>query len=606
VTFALFAPHGALPLKINISENKSLVYYTSLPGSKTVATRYSPLARLDIVKASAIRYLPGLSIGYTGTIPSQSLLISDADSISTLNRFGEPDELRCYDYVTSALPYHLLSAPRVCIIGAGGGSDVAQALSLGAAGITAVEMNRQIIGLLKGRFSDMVSDIYNYPAVKTVIAEGRNFLQTTNERFDIVQISLLDSFAAAAAGLYSLNESHLYTVEAIGKALDRLAPGGLLSITRPLKTPPRDSLKMVATIAQALRAGGIKAPGEHIIMIRSWATATVIASGQPLQPTLIERAGEFCRQRSFDLVYLPGIQANEVNRFHLLDEPVYYNAVSNILSGRREEFYRNYAYNIRPATDNQPYFFDFLKLRAIPHMVRSFAGRWLPYSEWSYFILIVTLVQAAIVSFLLILLPLFLARPIKTVAAGKMSVCGYFLLLGLAYMFLEMAFIHKMSLLLGSAVFGVAVTLIGFLVFSGCGSLFSRYLIRAAGRRILFAVTAVVITGLIQIAIFHFAFDQLIEFSLPLRLCSVLFIVAPMAFFMGIPFPTVISDLGSRCRALVPWGWGINGFASVTAAVMGSCLTISLGFNLLALIALCCYIFAWLVWRKICGEITKP
>ncbi|MHC4359767.1 MAG: spermidine synthase [Planctomycetota bacterium] len=452
VTFALFAPHGAIPLKINISENKSLVYYTSLPDSKTVTTGYSPLARLDIVRAPAIRYLPGLSIGYAGTIPDQALLVSDADGISTLNRFDHPDELRCYGYVTSALPYHLFSGPRVCIIGAGGGSDVAQALSLGAAEITAVEMNRQIIGLLKGRFSDMVSNIYNHPTVKAVVAEGRNFLQTTNDRFDIIQISLLDSFAAAAAGLYSLNESHLYTVEAIGKALDRLTPGGLLSITRPLKTPPRDTLKMVATIAQALRSRDVKTPGEHIIVIRSWATATVIASALPLQPPLIEMAREFCRQRRFDLVYLPGIQASEVNRFHLLDEPFYHNAVTSILGDRRQEFYKNYVYNIRPATDNRPYFFDFLKLRAIPHMIRSFAGKWLPYSEWSYFILIVTLIQAAIVSFLLILLPLFLAKPIKTIAAGKTSVCGYFLLLGFAYMFLEMAFIHKMTLLLGSAV----------------------------------------------------------------------------------------------------------------------------------------------------------
>jgi hypothetical protein len=606
VTFTLFAPHGAIPLKINISENKSLVYYTSLPNSQTVTTSYSPLARLDIVNAPAIRYLPGLSIGYAGTIPSQALLISDADGISTLNRFDHPGELRCYDYVTSALPYHLLSGPRVCIIGSGGGSDVAQALSLGAAEITAVEMNRQIIGLLKGRFSDMVSNIYNRPIVKAVAAEGRNFLQTTNDRFDIIQISLLDSFNAAAAGLYSLNESHLYTVEAIGKALDRLTPVGLLSITRPLKTPPRDTLKMVATIAQALRTRHVKTPGEHIIVIRSWATATVIASALPMPPTLIEMAREFCLRRSFDLVYLPGIQANEINRFHLLDEPFYYNAVTSLLGRHPEEFYKNYAYNIRPATDNRPYFFDFLKLRAIPHIIRSFAGRWLPYSEWSYFILIVTLVQAVVVSLLLILLPLFLAKPIKTVAAGKTSVCGYFLLLGLAYMFLEMAFIHKMTLLLGSAVFGVAVTLIGFLVFSGCGSLFSRYLIRAEGRRISIAVAAIVIAGLTQIAIFHFAFDWLIEFSRPVRLGLGLFIVAPLAFFMGIPFPTAIADLGTRCRALVPWAWGINGFASVAAAVMGTCLTISLGFNLLALTALCCYIFAWLVSRKICGDIIKP
>jgi len=600
--FVLFMPRGFIGLKVRLSENKSLVYYSALPNSKILATRYSPLARLDIIQAPAIRYVPGLSIGYDGKICEQALLISDADGISTINRFEQLEDLQCYDNITSALGYHLFVGANVCIIGAGGGSDVAQAIYLGAGQVTAVEMNPQIIELLEGRFSELASDIFKRPKVKTVIAEGRNFLQTTKDRFDIIQISLLDSFTAAVAGLYALNESNLYTVEAISKALDRLTADGLLSITRTLKTPPRDSLKMLATVAQALRRRGVSQPGGHIIMIRSWATATIVVSPTVLPASAVSVARRFCDQRRFDLVYLPGIQTEDANRFHVLAAPAYYAGAGEILGASAERFYKDYAYQIQPATDDRPYFFDFFKLRALPQMIRQMPHNWLPYSEWGYLILLVTLAQAVVVSILFVLVPLAFARPLKSAPSGKPAVLAYFLLLGFAYMFLEMGFIQKMTLLIGDPVFGVAVTLAGFLVFSGCGSLVSARLIRSGARRIRIAVIAIIIVGVIEINLLKFGFDWLVGFSRVWRIGLGLAICAPLAFFMGMPFPTALAELSKRNQALVPWAWGINGFASVTAAVLGTCLAISLGFTLPALIALCGYFLAGLISGRICSH----
>ncbi len=601
-TFALFMPQGLIGLKVRLSENKSLVYYSALPNAKILTTSYSPLARLDIIQAPAIRYVPGLSIGYNGKICEQALLISDADGISTINRFEQLEDLQCYDSITSALSYHLIDEANVCIIGAGGGSDAAQAIYLGASQVTAVEMNPQIIELLEGRFSELASDIFKRPKVKTVIAEGRNFLQRTDERFDIIQISLLDSFTAAVAGLYALNESHLYTVEAISKALDRLGPNGLLSITRTLKTPPRDSLKMLATVAQALRRRGVSQPGDHIIMIRSWATATIVVSPAVLPASAVSTVRRFCEERRFDLVYLPGIQTKDANRFHVLAEPAYYAGAGKILGASAEKFYEDYAYNIQPATDDRPYFFDFFKLRALPQMIRQMPHNWLPYSEWGYLILMVTLAQAVVVSILFVLVPLAFARPLKSAPTGKPAVLAYFLLLGFAYMFLEMGFIQKMTLLIGDPVFGVAVTLAGFLVFSGCGSLVSARLIRSGARRIRIAVIAIIIVGVIEINLLKFGFDWLVGFSRVWRIGLGLAICAPLAFFMGMPFPTALAELSKRNQALVPWAWGINGFASVTAAVLGTCLAISLGFTSLALIALSGYFLAGLISGRICSH----
>jgi len=600
---ATFSPVGPLELKINISEHKSLLWYRELPEARISATGYSPLGRLDCVQAPTIRHFPGLSIAYQGGLPQQMLIISDADGISAVNRFEHLSELDCYDYMTSALGYHLLSEPNVCVIGAGGGSDVVQALSLGASKVTAVEMNSQIIALVRDEFDEFASGLYGRDDVKVVAAEGRSFLQTTGEYFDIINISLLDSFSASAAGLYALNESHLYTIEAVEQALLRLRPNGLLSITRVLKTPPRDSLKMLATIAEALRSAEIVDPSEHIIMIRSWATATIVVSPQPFSEVQIEKARKFARERSFDLVHLVGIKPNDVNQFHELEEgPVYYSIARQILSGEHESLYRNYAYNIRPATDDRPYFFDFFKWKSLPRMIRTMGRQWLLFSEWGHLVLAATLVQAVCASGLFILLPLLVAKPIRAVQTLKLPTLTYFLLLGLAYMFLEMAFIQKMTLLIGHPVFGVAVTLLGFLLFSGCGSLASGYLFKSPkeiSRLIPIAVLAIIIVGLAEITLMTVSFEWLVGFSRPARMVLGVIITGPLAFFMGMPFPTGLRQVHRHNQALVPWAWGVNGFASVTGAVLGTFLAISVGFTVLALTALACYFLAAIVSRQI-------
>jgi len=226
-------------------------------------------------------------------------------------------------------------------------------------------------------------------------------------------------------------------------------------------------------------------------------------------------------------------------------------------------------------------------------MIRTISGRWLPFSEWGYLVLVATLLQAVVASIVFILLPLYLAKPLKIVQSGKLPVLTYFLLLGFAYMFLEMDFIQKMTMLIGHPVFGVAVTLTGFLLFSGLGSLASQYLFKPASlRRIKLAVLVIVIVGLFEIAILASSFDWLISFSQPLRILTGLIIIAPLAFFMGMPFPIAIKQLGANFQPLVPWAWGINGFASVTGAVLGTLLAISMGFTALALIALICYLLA--------------
>jgi len=226
--------------------------------------------------------------------------------------------------------------------------------------------------------------------------------------------------------------------------------------------------------------------------------------------------------------------------------------------------------------------------------------QWLAFSEWGYLVLAATLLQAVCASGLFILLPLFIAKPIKAVRSRKLPALIYFLLLGLCYMFLEMGFIQKMTLLIGHPVFGVAVTLLGFLVFSGCGSLVSGRIGLSASRLILTAALAIIIVGVIEIAVMAFLFDWLVGFSRQVRILLGLAAIAPLAFFMGMPFPTALKQLHARLRPLVPWAWGVNGFASVTGAVLGTFLAISVGFTVLTLTALAGYLSAGIISKQIC------
>ena len=233
-------------------------------------------------------------------------------------------------------------------------------------------------------------------------------------------------------------------------------------------------------------------------------------------------------------------------------------------------------------------------------MIRTMGRQWLPFSEWGYLVLVATLLQAILASAVFVLVPLLVARPVRSVRSRKLPSVIYFLLLGFAYMFLEMGFIQKMTLLIGHPVLGVAVTLLGFLFFSGCGSLASSRLFGAARRKIVIAVLAIIIIGLAELVVTKFGFEWLVGFSRPMRILLGLAMTAPLAFFMGMPFPTALKQLHIHRQPLVPWAGGVNGFASVIGAVLGTFLAISVGFTTLTFVALACYFLAAIVSKKVC------
>jgi hypothetical protein len=614
------------------SEYKELSQTLRIKDAHVIAESSSPLGLITVVESPLIpfRHAPGLSLNATMEPPPQLGVFTDGDGLSALNRYdGQREPLSYLDYLTSALPYHLLEHPRVLILGSGAGADVLQALYHQASTIDAVELNPQVIDAVQGRFADFSGKPYSAPNVRVFTGEARSFIAGRGERYDLIQVALLDSFSASSAGLYALSESYLYTVQAFQDYLRHLNPGGMLAITRWVTLPPRDILKLFATGMVAMEGAGVAQPSRRLVLIRGWKTTTLLVKNGEFSGAEIVALRGFCRARSFDVGYYPGMQAAEANRYNVLEKPYFFEAAQALLSPDRDKFWARYKFDIRPTTDDKPYFFHFFKWRSLPELLALKEQGGLPLLEWGYPVLIATLLQATLAALILILFPLWMIRrrqrlahssppsTTTTILVGNATasaalsgrrVAIYFLAIGFAFMFVEIAFIQKFILFLSHPLYAVAVVLCAFLSFAGLGSRYSQRLQRGGphlpspapgsrwnrGRRSLLAraVFAISLISLLYLAILPTLFRLLISLPDPAKIAISALLVAPLAFAMGMPFPLGLGRVADSAEALVPWAWGINACASVVAAVLATVLAIHLGFTAVVVIALLLYVAA--------------
>ncbi len=598
-------PEGALEPRL--SPYKGLSQALQVPEAEVIEERSSPLGALAVVRSPTIplRHAPGLSLNASAKIPPQLGVFTDGDSMTAIVRYdGARDSLAYLDFQSAALPYHLLTRPRVLILGAGGGADILLARYHGARAIDAVELNPQMVDLVRRTYADFAGRIYDLPEVRVHVAEARGFMARSPERYDLIHVALLDSFAASAAGLYALAESTLYTTDALETYLARLDAGGMLAITRWLKLPPRDSLKLFATAVAALERLGVEAPGERLALVRSWDTATLLVKNGAFEPAEIEAIKAFSAARGFDLAYYPGIAAAEANRYNVLDRPYLHEGAKALLGPGRQAYLRNYKFHIAPATDDAPYFFRFFKWRALPELLALRAAGGAQLVEWGYVILVATLVQAALVSLVLILAPLGVLRRARPAVARERPfgrVVVYFLALGLAFLFIEIAFMQRFALFLSHPLYAIAVVLCAFLLFAGLGSGYSARLaarrrVAGEGRKALSAI-ALAVAGIVAVACLYLLllpalFDWLIPLPQAAKVLISILLIAPLAFCMGMPFPLGLTQVSERAPELVPWAWGINGCASVLSAVLATLLAIHFGFTVVVALALALYALA--------------
>jgi hypothetical protein len=585
------------------SPYKDLSLAMTIPGSHVVAERSGPFGLLTVVGNAKVpfRHVPGLSLLGLDEPPDQLAVFTDAGGMTAISRFdGRLDSLSYLDHQTAALAFQLLNQPRVLILGAGGGADVLLALRHGARRIDAVDIDPNMVELVRHTFADYAGHLYGQPGVDVHVAEARAFVEGAEGPFDLIHVALLDSFTAAAAGLHALSESTLYTAEAFALYLDRLTPeSGLLAVTRWLKVPPRDSLKLLATAATVLEQRGVADASRHLVLVHGWRTATLLVKAGPLTADDVAAVRRFCADNGFDVAYHPDIAASDVNRFNVFDRPYLYEGAVALLGPARESFFRDYRFDVRPSTDDRPYFFHFLKGSTLIELLRSRDRGGLTLVEWGYPVLWATLIQALVFSVVLILVPLVAlrrqpaSRPPPAPSGSRIAI--YFFCLGLAFLFVEMAFIQRFQLFLGHPLRAVAVALGAFLMFAGIGSGIAGWWtarLGSAERAVAVAIAAIAAVSALYVAALPTLFAWLAPASPTVRIGAAVLLVAPLAFFMGLPFPVGLAATAVRAPALVPWAWGINGCASVLSAVAATVVAIHAGFTAVLAAAIVLYAVA--------------
>ena len=599
-----------MPPVPKIHETKALPMTLAFPDARIEAKKNGPLGMIQVVGSSLIRHVPGLSLNFglhrknqNAILPEQKAIFIDADGLTPITSFrGDLHELEHLDYTTMALPYHLRPIEKVLVVGAGGGTDTLLALRHETPEIIALEANQQIADLLLGPFSKFSGDLYSRPGVKLKVREARQFLHSTDDRFDIIQLSLLDSFVTSAGGLHSANESYLYTTEAFELYLNHLTDSGLLVITRWLKLPPRDSLRTISTALAALRNMNLSDhPEEHLVFIRSWKTSTILVSKKPFSYNEIMLAKRFCHERSFDLAFYDGMKVEEANQYDIQDAPYYFLGAKALCGSDAESFLSKYLFDVSATTDDHPYFSHFFRWEKALVLFQHLKRDWLPMVELGYLFILATLAQAVLASGALILLPLLALRWLhseseKTRMAPRFvegfGVFFYFGCIGLSFMFLEMALIPKYTLLLSHPVYSAAVVLSTVLVFAGLGSLSVRRFQAKANWFLCIPVAVIATWVSLHSLIGERLFDWALGWPFGCRLAFAILLISLLAFFLGWPFPSGLRLMSEKFPGLIPWAWGINGCASVIGAVLGKCLAVSIGFKLLMLTACILYFMA--------------
>ena len=609
----LAAVMPALP--VHPSPYKDLSQALNISGARLADQRSSPLGEVTVVENTRVplRDAPGMSLNASSEPPPQLGVFVDGNGPAALTKFdGDLAPLGYLDQLTSALPYHLLERPHVLVLGAGAGSDVLQALMHGSTSVDAVELDRNVIDLVQQRYRTYAGNLYDRPDVHVYDAEARGYANASDQHYDLIQLALLDSFGTASAGLHGMSESYLYTVEALQTYMSRLAPDGVLAVTRWLTLPPRDALKLFATAVSALEREGVNNPAARLAMIRGWKTATLLVKNSDITAPEIAAIRGFCNTRSFDLAYYPGMRADEANRYNLLAQAYFYEGATALLGPQRQEFIDQYKFYIEPATDDQPHFFRFFKWNSAAELFSLSEQGGMALFDWSYPLLVATLAQAIAASVLLILAPLAMSGCRRILPSAPVAL--YFLAIGFAFMFMEIAFIQKFVLFLSRPLYAVAVVLCAFLVFAAAGSWLAGGLKFGSGkignvqagnamaaRKVTLAVFVLGAIALLYLATLSSLFEQLIHLPDAAKIIISVALIAPLAMCMGIPFPTGMMLLAATSEQAIPWVWAINGCASVVGAVLATLLAIHLGFTAVILLAVLIYVLACAALKGFAG-----
>jgi hypothetical protein len=564
-------------LSFKISSFKSLPVAMRYPQAQHILTRWNAISRIDIIESPAVRFAPGLSLLYEKNLPSQLGLTVDGGELNAITDFRDIKDpsLGFFSSLPSSLVYKLVPEPRTLIIEPKGGLDVITAIINNASHIKVIENNPLLVQILKNEMLSFSGHLYKQKNVDVVSSHSRSILKREKSEYDLIVFSLTDVFGSSATGMYGFGENYLLTVESFEDILSRLSPEGIISATQYLLPPPRQEIRMLATWIEALKRQQ-KDPAKHILSIRSWGTITTMIKNQPFRHTEILMLKEQAQKLLFDFVYYPGIKIEEANLYNRFKEPLYYNIFQKLIKNdTRESFMNSYLFDVRPVTDNRPFFYNFFREDKIRQTYKAFGQKWLPFLH-DKFIVALLLVQSLLLSSVLIILPLRILRKKRKI--NQTRIFFYFSLIGMAFMFVEITFIQKFILFLSHPLYSAAIIIFSLLFSSGMGSLISQKLLSQNLEKRLKLSLIMIAVLIIGFFIISSAFINRLVF--------------PIGFFMGFPFPAGIRLLSDKGRHLIPWAWATNAFSSVISSIIALMVAFWGGYNLVLILAAAGYLAA--------------
>jgi spermidine synthase len=483
--------------------------------------------------------------------------------------------------------HNLMSAPpalanvlrphgEFAIIGPGGGVDVLRAVANGSASVDGIEINPIIATtIMRGRYADYSYHLYERPDVHIHVSDGRSFLRSTQQRFDVVQMTLVDTWASTAAGAFALSENNLYTVEAFREYFEHLKPDGMIAITRWEFRQPREALRVVAVAIDALHRLGVTDPARNFIVASQ---GQLNADGIPV--VVLAKKTSFTVAEE-NAVRAHFVRYSDLNPLYLPSQPGRNPFSDLIASNDPYAFAHSYAYNVSPVNDNAPFFFFTLKASQVLGEKSLRKGiDWKVNLGVLVLLLVLAISLAAVLAFLIV--PLALQKGRSRQSAFPLL---YFVAVGLGYILVEIAFIQRFVLFLGHPTYALTVVIFLLMLSSGAGSLFSRRWLRRAEMGWLPLVLVVVaLVGEIVFLPGRLAALVGVDFAYRLLLSAALLV--PLGFFMGMPFPTGLRALAAGPESpagkpaydnAVEWAWAINAAASVLGSVLAMVIAIQFG-----------------------------
>jgi hypothetical protein len=589
IALAVVSPYAERPevMTLAVPPGKQMYGYES---SIELSTWHS-ITRLDVtfLGECPCSFGGALSQRYAGPAPIVRNIYQDASNLTgIIHPTPTPKQTPALGYYLQGAPYRIRPTAEALVIGSGGGVDVVIGLHHGAKHVVAVDVNPKTMDLVRNRYSEFAGGVFNGSDVEPVVSEGRHFLSRDHREFDVIQLSGVDTWAALSSGAIALTENFIYTAEAFDAYLAHLKPDGVLGFSRPHMDPPLEIMRLATTALAALERRGVRDAYRHLVVMSGHGQS----SSTPWAELLVKRSAftqaevqvltDWAAGLDFQVVFEPFVERGN---------PV--DAVSRISPEERRRRVRAYEFNVSPATDDAPFYFQHHRWRDL--FREPPLGYSPPTAMW---VLAASLVQFILLSAFLILYPLRRLRPIATTTRGdRIGLFCYFGALGLGFIVVEIGLLSKLTIFLGGPAYALAITLSVLLGAAGLGSLLSGRLasqpLELLAKAIPAAIVLIVLHGLFLDAMTA----KLLGLPLLGRAAASVLLIGPLGVLLGMAFPAGLRYLDAVGPELKPWAWGINACATVVGTSLSMILATAAGFGSAFVVGALTYGFGYAALR---------